>query len=201
MNSILLLGSTSASRQQLLHEARIPFLCVPQSADESLCDWALPLPQLVASIARYKMEHVLVPSGKQGLRCFVVTADTLGHDIQGVISGKPTSREDAYAKIKIAREGIFTGTAFCLDKKVYDNGAWHLEKRIEKYVSGECTFNVPDAWIERYLDNSPALQASGAIAIDGYGAQFLESVRGSYTGIVGLPLYELREALSEIGFF
>jgi septum formation protein len=201
MNSILLLGSTSASRQQLLHEARIPFLCVPQSADESKCDWGMPLAQLVATIARYKMEHVMLPAAKQGLRCFVLTADTLGHDVHGVISGKPTSREDAIAKIKAAREGIYAGTAFCLDKKIYTHGVWELEQRIEKYVGGECRFTIPDAWIERYLDNSPALQASGAIAIEGYGAQFLELVHGSYTGIVGLPMYELREALSEIGFF
>ena len=45
------------------------------------------------------------------------------------------------------------------------------------------------------------MQASNAIAIEGCGGQFLQWVRGSYTTIVGLPMFELREALEEIGFY
>jgi len=44
-------GSSSQSRQKLLRHARIPFTLVKQSADESKCDWNLPLSDVVKNIA------------------------------------------------------------------------------------------------------------------------------------------------------
>jgi len=198
----LYLGSKSASRQMLLRENRIPFSIVSQDADETQCDYGLPLDQLVAAIALHKMDHVILPPGKQdGDVCFVLTSDTLSQDKNGTVHGKPVDRADAIAKIKSARDGSRLCTAFCLDKRVWRAGAWAVEKRITKCVASEYLFFVPDAWIETYLDNSIGMQASNAIAIEGCGGQFLQWVRGSYTTIVGLPMFELREALEEIGFY
>lgn len=201
MNKTLLLGSTSQSRQALLKQANIPFQLVAQDADEAHCDWGLPMPQVVANIARYKMEHVVMPSGKEGDVHYVLTADTLSQDAAGNISGKPVDRADAIAKIKAARGGMRTGTGFCLDKKIMRNGKWEVAQRIEKFVDANYIFNIPDEWIERYFRDSTGLHCSGAIAIEEYGNMFLQSVNGSYSTIVGLPMYELREALTDIGFF
>ena len=186
----------------LLRENRIPFSIVSQDADETQCDYTLPLDQLVAAIASHKMDHVILPAGKEeGDVCFVLTSDTLSQDKNGTVHGKPIDRADAIAKIKSARDGSRLCTAFCLDKRVWRAGAWAIEKRIAKCVASEYLFFVPDAWIETYLDNSIGMQASNAIAIEGYGAQFLKYVHGSYSTIVGLPMNELREALEEIGFY
>lgn len=201
MTNILLLASSSASRKKLLEDARIPFKVIGQSADESKCDWGQPLQQLVESIALYKMEHAKLPAGHENAICYVLTADTLSQDSQGTIEGKPTDRQDAIHKIKKAREGMFTGTAFVLDKKVFKQGIWQVDQRITQFVGSQYRFNIPDAWLEQYLENSFGLQASGAIAIEGYGSLFLESVHGSYTTIVGLPIYQVREALEKAGFF
>ncbi|MCX5922118.1 MAG: Maf family protein [Candidatus Dependentiae bacterium] len=46
-----------------------------------------------------------------------------------------------------------------------------------------------------------ALEAAHTIAIEEFGAQFLKVIHGSYLTIVGLPLFELREALEELDFF
>lgn len=200
MADLLLLGSTSASRQKLLSDAKIPYTLVHQSADESQCDWGLPLQQLVESIALYKMEHLKMPAGKEGERVFVLTADTLSQDSTGAISGKPIDKDDAIAKIKAARNGMRTGTAFCLDKKIFNAGSWQVERRIIRFVDAHYCFSIPDVWIERYLSHSLGLKASGAIAIEEYGSLFLESVQGSYTTIVGLPLFQVRQALEELGF-
>lgn len=197
----LLLASSSASRQQLLREAQIPYQLVTQTADEAKCDWNLPLQQVVQNIARYKMEHVVLPQGSEGDICYVVTADTLSEDSNGTISGKPTDRADAIKQIKLARNRMRTGTAFCLDRKIYRNGAWEIDQRIERFVQAYSVFDVPDEWIDIYLAKSIGLVCSGAVAIEGYGGLFLRSVEGSYTTIVGLPLFELREALEEVGFF
>lgn len=201
MKNILLLGSTSQPRQQLLKEAQIPFQLVEQRADESQCDWGLPLQQLVEQIALYKMDHVVLPKGKKSEICFVLTADTLSQNKGGKIEGKPIDSDDAIKKIKAARAGTRLCTSFCLDKKIWCGGAWNIAERIQKSVFAEYQFIIPDEWIDNYLENSIGLSCSNAIAVDLYGAQFLKAVHGSYTTIVGLPMFELREALAQLGFF
>src|ERR1700730_14012976 len=115
MNNILYLASQSASRQQLFKESKIPFKILAQNADEYVCDWSLPLEQLVAAIALHKMQQVKLPTGKEGEIIFVLTADTLSQDKNGKIQGKPKDLADAIAKIKQAREGSRLCTAFYLD--------------------------------------------------------------------------------------
>ncbi len=203
MEHILLLGSKSPSRQMLLRDSKIPFIVIEQDADETFCDWNLQIPQLVERIALYKMEHAIVPAGKQeGQVSFVLTADTLSSDPQGNTNGKPIDREDAIKKIKAARGGTSQlSTAFCLAKKVWKENRWHTEKQITRVVSASYIFDVPDHWIERYMEHSVGYRASGAVAIEDYGAQFLKTADGSHSAIIGLPLFELREALDKLGFF
>jgi len=204
---ILFLASQSPSRQMLLREAEIPFAPVPQDADEAVCDWNLPLKQLVLSIAQHKMSHVTLPDGQDGQVAFVLTADTLSQDMNGKVQGKPIDRQDAIAKIKSARDGSRLCTAFCLERCVWSRRSpegedgWHVQERIERAVETSYRFVIPDEWIDIYLKCSPGLRASNAIAVEGYGGQFLQEVNGSYSTIVGLPMFELREALTELRFF
>lgn len=199
--SILLLASQSQSRKMLLEEAKISFELIEQNADESACDWGLALNELVAAIALHKMRHAVLPAGKEGDIIFMLTADTLSQDSNGVIQGKPKNREDAIEKIKQARKGTRLCTAFCLDKKIMRNGEWHTQEAIHEVVHAEYLFYIPDDWIERYFEVSVALSCSNAVAVEKYGAQFVKQVRGSYSAIVGLPMYELRQALNRLGFF
>jgi len=201
MKKTLHLASQSYSRQQLLKESQIPFTLLAQDADESACDWGLPIDQVVAAISLYKMEQVILPAGAEGDVMFVITADTLSQDANGMIQGKPKDRDDAIAKIKQAREGSVLCTGFCLDKKIYRDGAWIIAERIHEVVRAEYLFYVPDNWIDTYLEKSIGLSCSNGIAVELFGAQFLKYIRGSYSTIVGLPMYEVREALERIGFF
>jgi len=203
MKNILLLGSNSTPRQRLLKEACIPFEVVGHNADETGCAVGLSSPQeIVQAIALEKMKCVCLPEqAKPGQAIFVLTADTLCVMQDGTLQGKPKDKFDAIEKIKAARGGASVATAFCLDKRVYKQGQYEVLKRIEKYVHTDYVFNVPDEWIDKYLEKSFGLSGSGAIAIEGYGEQFLQKVNGSYSAIVGLPMFELREALLEIGFF
>ena len=200
MKSILYLASESPSRKKLLEEANIPFKHLSQSADESACDWTLPVEQLIMAIALHKMDHVVLPDGAEGDRMFVLTADTMSQDKDGTVNGKPVDREDAILKIRAARDRAQLYTAFCLDLKEYKNGSWHTRERIHEAVGATYQFIVPDEWIDRYLDTSMGMTCSNAIAIEGYGEQFLKEIQGSYSTIVGLPMYELREALTRLGF-
>jgi len=202
MNNVLLLASKSVSRQRLLAEAAIPFVQIEQEADEAACDWSLKLPEVVRSIALHKMASVILPSPEVAQELFVLTADTLTQDHTGLLLGKPTSLEDAHKKLDaVAQSRVVVGTSFCLDKKVFKFGAWQTADRIERFVHAECRFDVPEFYRKAYFEHTHALQASAAMHIDGYGAQFLSSIDGSYTTVLGLPMLELREALEEIEFF
>ncbi|HSC24721.1 MAG TPA: Maf family protein [Candidatus Babeliales bacterium] len=202
VKNTLYFGSKSQSRRMLLEESQILFTIVDQNADESRCDWNLPLAQLVLSIAVYKMQHVILPHGKEeGDVCFVLTADTMSHDTEGVIHGKPIDRNDAIAKIKAIAKGAFLCTAFCLDKKIWRSGAWVIDNRIADVVKAEYLFVVSDEWIDTYLEKTPFLDVSGGVAVEKFGNQFLKTVHGSYSTIIGLPLFEVRQALEKLGFF
>jgi septum formation protein len=208
MTNILYLASKSKSRQRLLKEAGINFEIIDQNADERSLSWDRPLKELLEIIAIFKMDNIIIPNNlnQENNIIFVLTADTMGVDQNGKIFGKPENKQDAINKIKAYRNGAQTATAFCLDRKIFKNNKWKLEERIINFVSAKYIFDIPDNWIERYFELSLAsginyLQVSGAVAVEEFGAQFLKSVDGSYTTIVGLPMYELREALSKIGFF
>lgn len=197
MSDKLYLASSSMSRQMLLREAGIPFTVIPQSADESVCDWTLPLEPAVKGIALHKMQHVLLPEGHEGEFCFVLTADTLTETKEGKLEGKPIDRADAIAKLRSARQGVCTGTAVCLERRLFKNGCWAVEEQRMLYAQAHYIFNVPEHELDFYLDNVPVVGA-GAIAIEGFGNQFLERLEGSYSAVVGLPMYELRRALTKL---
>jgi len=202
MENFLYLGSKSQARKQLLEDAKIQFVLVDSFADESKCEWGLTLQESVEKIALYKMEHVVLPKGKkEGETCFVLTADSLTQNPDGSISGKPVDRTDAIAKIKASRGLATGGSAFCLDKRVYRSGNWEIFKRIEKYAEAKYIWDVPDEWIDVYIEKSFGTVSAGAIAVEGYGAQFLKTVQGSHSAIIGLPMFQLREALQSLGFF
>lgn len=204
--SILYLASKSYSRQVLLKQAGINFKTVEQDADEKGCFSGAVLHEVVTSIALKKMEGVNLPSGNsEGEVVFVLSADTMGVDNSGKICGKPESKESAVEMLRSYRNGAETCTAFCLDKKVWKSGAWHLENRVQSHVRARYIFDVPEDEVERYFKLSidaglNYMNVSGAVAIEEFGAQYLKTISGSYTAVVGLPIYEVREALKGLGF-
>lgn len=201
MQKLLLLGSTSFSRQKLLKNANISFMVTGHQADEAACDWGLSFQKLLESIAVDKMEHVIIPEGKHDEVLFVLTADTLNMDEEGGVHGKPVDKADAFDKLRKLKRGK-AGTAFCLDKKVNKQGVWHTQEREVTFIEASYVFDMPDEWIEKYLESFDRYtQVSGGISIEGYGAQFLKTVDGSYSTILGLPMFELREALEKMRFY
>lgn len=197
----LYLASQSPMRKTLLEQAQIPFHIAPQTADEMACDWNRE-PFLVArSIARFKMDHVQLPTDIPSSECFVVTADTICVDRGGKVHGKPKDRADAMRMLDLWREESQVVTAFCLDKKRYIDGSWLTQERIEQSVQATVIFSVPERWLSSYLTLTPSMQCAGAMEIEGYGSLFVKEIHGSYSTILGLPLFEVREALTTLGFF
>jgi septum formation protein len=209
------LASSSQSRQELLKISNIPFQVVAQNANEDQFDRSIGLEQVVCQIANEKMRCAILPNGKfAGEICYVVAADTMGVSQTGEIFGKPKDREHAIYMLKSFRAGAQTGTAFCLQKRIWvagcdqavSTGSWQVVDSVTRYVSANYVFNVPDQMLDLYFKYSMQrfgisyLDVSGAVAIEDYGLQFATNFTGSFTTVMGLPLYELRTELLNFGF-
>ena len=59
---------------------------------------------------------------------------------------------------------------------------------------------LTDDEIERYVATGEPFDKAGAYAIQGRGAAFVSHLDGSYSGVMGLPLFETAELLAKIGF-
>ncbi|MBA3751919.1 Maf family protein [Candidatus Dependentiae bacterium] len=197
----LYLASQSRMRKHLLSLSKIFFIELPQSADESACDWTLPAAEVVGAIARSKMDYATVPTSHTTKCAYVLTADTLCVDTKGKVHGKPANEQEARAMLALWRLGCTVITGFCLDKKINHNDIWLTEERIEQSVSSTINMSIPDEWIAYYFENTPSFHVAGGMAIEEYGCQFVHSINGSYSNILGLPLFEVREALSKLNFF
>lgn len=198
----LYIASNSASRKRLLEVAQIPFAVIEQDADETLISTDQPLHDAVMQIATLKMQHAQIPAGTaEGQVCFVLTADTLGLTECGRVLGKPVDRNDAISMLHDSRQGTLTATGFCLRKMQWQNNAWQVILETVDVDQANSVFDVCDDFIDFYLDHIPFLSVSGAISIEGFGGQFLKSVDGSYETIIGLPMFKIRKALHDFGFY
>ena len=201
----LYLASGSATRKNLLADAQIPFTLINQTADESLVSLDKPLPEVVENIAILKMKHVQMPDGKyEGQIVFVVTADTLtltGDAETFEIFGKPKDRAHAKYMINAGRYGSLTGTAFCIQKLIWRDFAWHALEQDTGYAEGWNLIDIPEERQDFYLDHIDYMNLSGAIKIRGLAEQFTKEIRGSYSAIMGLPMYELRQTLERMDFY
>lgn len=195
----LFLASKSASRKLLLEDAKIPFTVVDQDADEHFCDWGMPIEQLVLSIARHKLSHAKLPVGIEGERAIVVTADTLVQDLSGIVYGKPEDRIDAVRQLRALRNGLRVVTGMWVDRRRFSDGVWISERSQSHLSGGTAVLALSDSDIEWYLDTAPfALSVAGSLLVDGYGAQFVKEVHGSWTGMLGLPIAELKVIMYQL---
>jgi len=121
----------------------------------------------------------------------VLAADT-DVAIDGEILGKPRDADDAVAMLmRLANRPHQVVSAVAVV-----HGA-----RLETVVTTtEVLFGVIDERDARaYADSGEPLDKAGAYGIQGHASRWVRAVHGSYTGIVGLPLYETAELLSRFG--
>lgn len=202
---ILYLGSQSSSRQKLLHDADIPFKVLNHRAKED-CVTVIPdFHEYILSIARSKMDALQLPHRDQVDKdyFFVVTADTLDRSVNdNKVYGKPVNKQHAIEMIKHISQGpVEVATGCCLYNHAWIDGCWKVTAKKEWVTSTIGEFIIPDDAIEKYLEKEPvAMYACGASVIEGFGLQFLKSLNGSYSAVMGLPLYELRQALKAMSF-
>jgi len=121
----------------------------------------------------------------------VLAADTTV-ELDGAILGKPADPPDATRML-----GILSGSCH----RVLTAVALQLESRVELAVSeSRVTFARLDAErIAAYVASGEPFDKAGAYGIQGKAAAFIERLEGSYTGVMGLPLYETANLLRLFG--
>jgi septum formation protein len=124
-------------------------------------------------------------------RALVMAADTTVA-LQGRILGKPADREEAADML-----AALSGTTHDVLTAV----VLRYEQRRESIVSvSQVRFKPLDAKeIRQYVSTGEGDDKAGAYAIQGRAARFVMEMHGSFSGVMGLPLYETTQLLEKIG--
>jgi septum formation protein len=183
------LASRSPRRRDLLRQAGIPFRVVDVAVDESV-PAGEPAAAYVARLAEAKAAagwRTVDGSGGQP----VLAADTVVV-LGDRILGKPSGREDALAMLQSLSgrtHVVLTAVALC--------GAAGGACRISR---SEVTFRaISAAECRIYWETGEPCDKAGAYAIQGFAAVFIAALNGSYSGVMGLPLFETAELLQVAG--
>lgn len=200
---ILYLASESAQRQRLLKEADINFKTIKHNADECIVSLKKDFADYILDIAKEKMNNIEFVQGNEGDIIFVLTADTMVYTNKTrTILGKPENLEDAKRMLRLFRneEGKVV-TACCLYKKVFKNGIWENEAENHWTTTSLVEFIVDEQNFDEYFKHLPhSLKSASGGIIEEYGQRFCKSIKGSYSNIIGLPIFELVQALKQMKF-
>ncbi len=187
---LIYLASASPRRSALLTQIGIAHRVRPADIDEQSLPAEAPR-DYVTRLARTKAQ-TLWDALEPAERLPVLGSDTtvaLGGDILG----KPRDRADGLqmlSRLSGRTHQVFTSVALC-----------HREGCDLRLSSSEVTFRSLDATeIAAYWDTGEAADKAGGYAIQGLAAVFIERLSGSYSGIMGLPLFETAELLRLIGW-
>lgn len=188
----LYLASTSPRRRDLLRQIGARFeiidgLDIDESRQqvESPADYACRL-----ACAKARAGYALLVQDEE--KNNYSGAPVLGADtcvaMDDEILVKPADRDDGIAMLqRLSGRSHEVLTAICL----YDG-----KDSRQSLSRSVVTFKKLDiSEIQTYWDSGEPLDKAGGYAIQGYAATFVRKLQGSYSGVVGLPLYELAELL------
>jgi septum formation protein len=185
----LVLASASPRRLELLRQIAIePDVVAPAEIDETPLPRELPA-ALVLRLARAKAEavHPRHPGA------FILAADTVVACGRRIL-GKPEDEGEARRFIALLsgrRHRVFGGVAVIApDGRV----------ATRRVVSNVAFKRLADAELAAYLATGEWRDRAGGYAIQGRAATFVSWMQGSYSNIVGLPLYETAQLLSGLGY-
>ncbi|MDP8986414.1 MAG: Maf-like protein [Pseudomonadota bacterium] len=189
------LASASPRRQELLTQIGVLFELLRVSVDEAIEPGEMP-ETYVVRLARAKAACGWVAS--RGLRppaagagAPVLAADT-AVVLEGRILVKPADREDGERMLS-----ELSGRTHQVLTAVTVATAGGLQSRLSR---SEVTFRaITPAEVHAYWDTGEPSDKAGGYAIQGRAAIFIANLRGSYSGVMGLPLYETAELLEIAG--
>jgi septum formation protein len=183
----LILASASPRRKRLLDQIRLPFKCVPGHVDEHE---PIANPEaLCQRLALKKASQVRAEFGP----AWVLGADTVVV-VESRILAKPGDEREAVDMLRqlSGREHrVITGFAI-----LPPSGPPAHSESVTTFVRVR---ELSAMEIRSYVSTGEPFGKAGGYAIQGIGAFMVETLSGSYTNVVGLPLCALVKALLQIG--
>lgn len=183
---MIILASQSPRRAALLEQMGVDFRSEPAQiderahADERAADYVERIAVAKASSVRARFPHLPV-----------LGADTAVVLNQSIL-GKPNGRDDAVRMLlSLSRRPheVLTGIALSTDN----------DTRFRLSISRVVFREISEREAAAYWDTGEPADKAGGYAIQGLAAAFIERIEGSYSGIMGLPLFETMQLLHGIG--
>ena len=185
MQPFLTLASSSPRRKALLQSLGIKFCAINPNIDESVSQFE----SAVAYVKRISAEKAATQTAKN--MDVILAADTCV-SLDGDILGKPSNEKDACEMLTLLSAKVH---------EVHTGVTIKSETRVETLlVTTAVEFvELDQATIAWYLSTAEFQGKAGGYAIQGLGGTLVRSINGSYTNVVGLPLTETVETLSNFG--
>ena len=188
LSSRLILASASPRRKELLAQLGVEFEVIPAEVTEYEAADADPR-EMVRHNAALKADWVAARHPE----ATVIGADTTVFVDQTVLN-KPRDTAEARAMLRLLSGRshiVFTGLAI---RRARDG------LKLDQGVASEVTFKaIDDATIELYLSRVHTLDKAGGYAIQEENELIVAGFTGSLTNIVGLPLDEMKQILTQAG--
>ncbi|WP_301885103.1 MULTISPECIES: Maf family nucleotide pyrophosphatase [Neisseria] len=190
----LYLGSNSPRRMEILTQLGYRVVKLPAEIDETVRQNEDP--------ARY-VQRMAEEKNRTALTLFcetngampdfpLITADTCVVS-DGIILGKPRSQAEAATFLNLLSGTRHTVlTAVCIRYRGKTTSRVQTNNVVFKPLSSE--------EISAYVQSGEPMDKAGAYAVQGIGGIFIQSIEGSFSGIMGLPVYETVSMLQDLGY-
>jgi len=186
MTAQIILASASPRRQELLDQIKVTYKVYPVDLDET----PLPDETPLAYVRRLADEKSAACRAQLNTDLPILAADTTVC-WKGVIMGKPKNQADALAMLsQLSGKTHQVYSAISLRGREHGQAVSITDVTFRRLSEQE----MLDYWL-----SGEALDKAGSYAIQGKAAVFVEAIKGSFSGVVGLPLFETAELLSKQG--
>jgi septum formation protein len=190
MFSKIILASQSPRRVAILKQMQIDCLVMPADIDEQAYENESPT-EYVLRLAKQKALAIVKKLAGEHANLPILAADTtvvLGDEILG----KPENEADAFKMLK-----KLSGSTH----QVHTAIAVAFNGDCETVLNTTLVTMMPltDAMISDYIATGESKDKAGSYAIQGLAGNWITRIEGSYTGVMGLPVYETAQLLERIG--
>ena len=190
----LYLASSSPRRRELLAQLGISVEVVSQNVPENRLNGESP-ESYVKRLALEKARSGMSGLGDRSLLP-VLGADT-AVVVENKVLGKPTDKTDAMAMLQRLSGRSHRVLSAVAVVGSDDLGQDREDARISESI---VTFRpISEKECEAYGDTGEPMDKAGGYAIQGLAAVFIVRIEGSYSGVMGLPLFETAELLQKFG--
>lgn len=198
MTDFIYLASQSPRRSQLLDQLGVRHELLLPDADEDSEGLEVAIKNeapsaYVKRVTGLKLDAAMARMKRRGLPLAPILCSDTTVALGRKIFGKPDDARDAarmLAELGGTRHRVLTAVA-----------VQYRSKRQEALSDSRVTFAaLTPTQIKAYVASGEPLGKAGAYAVQGRAAGFISQISGSYSGIMGLPMFETAQLLRAVGF-